>query len=64
MADQLHNIRNLISSHNAPSLAFYDHLTGHFVLLCLEYRRLVQTNRGRMYTHVAEYDVRIVHSCW
>lgn len=64
MTDQLHDIRNLISSHNASSLAFYDHLTGHFVFLCLKYCRLVQANRGGMYAHVAKYDVRIVHSCW
>jgi hypothetical protein len=64
MADHLHDARNLVSCNNAPPLAFCSNLIPHSILFCFENSGLVQTNRGRVNTHVAKNDVGICNPLW
>lgn len=64
MADHLHDARDLIGCHEAPTLALSDDLVWHLVLLGLEYCRLVKTDGGCMNTHVGKYDIDVIHAAW
>jgi hypothetical protein len=64
MAGHFHDAGDLISRDDTPSFALCSNLVSHSILLSLEYRCLMQTDRGRVDAHVGENDVGIRDSMW
>ena len=59
MTNHLHDIRDLICSDDASSLALCTYLCWHTVFIGLEYSGLVKANGGGVNIHVAKNNIGV-----
>lgn len=59
MTDHFHDIRNLVGSDDASSLALGTDLCWHAMFVGLEYGGLVKTDGGCVDIHITENDIRL-----